>query len=832
MLSDLRHALRLLFRERTFTALAVLVLALGIGGVTTMFSVVNAVLLRGLPFPQQERLVDLNLVDPVGFAPPVFNGRQALIDFDEIEAAQLKSFESVAAYIGFSTVNLNWQDEPRRYNGGYVTHNFFRLLGVKPALGRDFTPEEDRFGVTHSILLGDALWRSDFGADPGVIGRHVKVNGKPAVIIGVMPRNFVFPFKEQLWLPLRTEFGGKTRKETNQTFPAMAGRLRDGVTIAAAQDELSALARSFASAHPDTNGPFNRAFVRPLFDLSVPTGLSPLLWTMLSFCLGVLVLACVNVMNMQFARATARGREFAIRSAMGASVGRLVGQMLVESLVLAAIGAVGGIALAHWSMDFLQRFVATLPNSLPEWMAFDVDARVLGLVVGATVISAVLSAIIPAWLAARGAVSSTLKDSGRGLTGSAVGRWTRGLVTFQIFVTSLLLVAALLQVLSINRQLRQDHGFDPRGVATMRIALMAGAYPTHAVRREFYDKLLRELRITPGLESAAFTSRIRSVLGLQTSIEIEGRSYPTATDRTIAQAEAISAGYHGTMRQRVAEGRGFTDEDNDQRRPVAVVNATFARKHFPGESAVGRRFRTTNPDGSGPGPWREIVGVVSDIRMLGPLANRLDNAGYYVPHSSALIGPAAATPLAFQFTTIIARPTGGQIGEAAIPAIRAALKRLDPDIPPYFVETPADAFANFLGQNRLVAALFAVFGGIATVLAAAGLYGVASFAVQLRTREFGVRLALGALPRQILTLVLRQSVRQLALGLGLGLALALGTAIVARDLVAGFLFNVSPLDPGAYLVVIALLTLVAVIATLVPARRATKVDPMITLRSE
>ncbi len=831
-MSDLRLAFRLLLRERTFSVIAVAVLALGIGGVTTMFSVVNAVLLRGLPFPQQDRLVDLNLVDSVGFAPPVFTARQALIDFEEIEAARLKSFESVAAYIGFSTVNLNWQNEPRRYNGGYVTHNFFRTLGVKPALGRDFTPEEDRFGVTHSILLGDALWRSDFGADPGVIGRAVTVNGKPAIIIGVMPSNFVFPFKEQLWLPLRTEFGGKGRADSNQTFPAMTGRLREGVSVAAAQDELSALARTFATAHPATNGPFNRAYVRPLFALSVPVGLSPLLWTMLSFCVGVLVLACVNVMNMQFARATARGREFAIRSSLGAGVGRLVGQMLVESLVLAVLGAVVGVALAFWTTDLLRQFVATLPNSLPEWMVFDVDARVLGLVVGATAFSAVLSGIIPALLAARGAVAFALKDSGRGLTGTTVGRWTRGLVTFQICVTSLLLVAALLQVLSINRQLRQDHGFDPHGIATVRLALMAGSYPSHAVRREFYDKLLRELRATPGLEAAAFTSRIRSVIGLQANIEIEGRAYPQPTDRTIAQAEAISAGYHDVMQQKLVEGRGFTDEDNDQRRPVAVVNATFARKHFPGETALGRRFRTANPDGSGPGPWREIVGVVADVRMLGPLVNVLDNAGYYVPHSSALVGPAAATPLAFQFTTIIARPGGGQRGEAAIPAIRAALKRLDPDIPPYFVETPADAFANFLGQNRLVATLFAVFGGIATVLAAAGLYGVTSYAVHQRTREFGIRLALGALPRQILDLVLRQGGRQLVFGLAGGLALALLVALLARDAVSTFLFQTSPLDPVVYAVVAGVLAVVSLAATLIPALRSTKVDPAIALRTE
>jgi putative ABC transport system permease protein len=831
-MTDLRLAIRLLARERTFGVIAVVVLALGIGGVTTMFSVVNAVLLRGLPFPQQDRLVDLNLVDPVGFAPPIFSARQALVDFEEIEAAQLKSFASVAAYIGFSTVNLNWQNEPRRYNGGYVTHNFFRTLGVKPALGRDFAAEEDRPGATHSILLGDALWRSDFGADPGVVGRSVTVNGKPAVIIGVMPRNFVFPFKEQLWLPLRTEFGGKGRADSNQTFPAMAGRLRDGVSLAAAQDELSALARSFAAAHPATNGPFNRAYVRPLFDLSVPVGLSPLLWTMLSFCFGVLVLACVNVMNMQFARATARGREFAIRSSLGAGVGRLVRQMLVESLVLSSLGAVGGIALAFWTTDLLRQFVATLPNSLPEWMVFDVDARVLFLVVGATAFSAVLSAIIPALLAARGAVAFALKSGGRGLTGSTAGRWTRGLVTFQLFITSLLLVAALLQILSINRQLRQDHGFDPQGVATVRIALMAGSYPSHAVRREFYDRLLRELRATPGLEAAAFTSRIRSVIGLQANIEIEGRTYAQAADRTIAQAESISAGYHGVMRQKIVAGRGFNDEDNDQRRPVAVVNATFARKHFPGESALGRRFRTANPDGSGPGPWREIVGVVGDVRMLGPLVNALDNAGYYVPHSSAIVGPAAAAPLAFQFTTIIARPGGGQRGEAAIPAIRAALKRLDPDLPPYFVETPADAFANFLGQNRLVAALFAVFGGIATVLAAAGLYGVTTYAVHQRTREFGVRLALGALPRQILDLVLRQGGRQLVFGLAGGLALALLVALIARDTVAGFLFRTSPLDPVVYAVVAVVLAAVSLAATLIPALSSTKVDPVVALRHE
>ncbi|WP_438483205.1 ABC transporter permease [Oleiharenicola lentus] len=831
-MNDLRLALRLLLRDRGFSFLAILVLCLGIGGVTTMFSVVNAVLLRGLPFARQDRLMDVNFIDPASATPNFFSPRQALIDFDELEAAKPKSFQSLAAYLSFSTVNLSWQSEARRYNGGYVTHNYFSTLGAKPALGRDFTPDDDRPGATHAVLLSDSLWRADFGADPHVIGRTVRVNGKPAVIIGVMPRGFVFPFKEQLWLPIRAEFGGKTRTDNNQTFVSVAARLSDGVTIEQAQQEIAGLAKQFSVAYRATNGAFSSALVRPLLVLAIPAGFSPLLWTMLAFCVGVLVLACVNVMNMQFARAISRGREFAIRSSLGASVSRLVRQMLAESLLLAAIGALLGVGIAFWAVDALQAFMLTLPNSLPEWMRFEVNLQVLGVVIGTTAISAVLSAIIPALLASRGAAASTLKESGRGLTGRSVIRWMRGLVVFQIFVTCVLLVAALLQARSIYRQSTQDYGFKPDAVITARIGLMAGIYPTPKSRQVFYEKLQHELRTSPELEASALSSRIRSILGGQSNIEIEGSDYPNDTDRTIAQFENITPDYSATIGQRLLEGRFFKDEDSDQRRPLAIVNTTFAKKHFGNESAVGRRFRTANPDGSGGGPWREIVGVVSDVRMLGPQANVLDNAGYYVPFFDAAVGPAATTVRALQFATIVARPRGGQSGEAALDAVRAALRRVDADLPPYFVETPATSFSIFLGQNQLVATLFVIFGAVATVLAAAGLYGVTSFAVNQRTREFGVRVALGALPRQILDLVLRQSAAQLAAGVALGVLLAVITAVLARDAIAGSLFETSPLDPLIYGAVIGLLIVVSLVATFVPARRATKTDPMVALRSE
>ena len=833
-LQDLRIGLRVLIKEKGFCALAVFVLALGICGVATMYAVVNGVLLRGFSFPDADRLVDVQLVDPANFQPGNFNSRLTTMDYKEIDEMPLKSFAAITANLNGSTVNVTYQGQPKRYTGGYVSHDFFRTLGVAPVLGRDFLPEDDRPGVDKAVLLSDALWKADFGADPGIIGRAIRVNGAAATIVGVMPPKFTFPANEQLWLPVNTAFPPKPRNDRGINFVAMIGKLKPGVTIEQAQNEIDTVARQFAAAYPDTNKQFSKGLVRPLIEQFTGRQLKQMLYIMLAFCVGVLLIACVNVMNMQFARATLRAKELAIRSSLGAGRLRLLRQMLTESLLVASLGAFLGVALSFWATDLLNAAVQNLANPIPSWMTFDIEPKVLVVVVGATLLAAVVSGLVPAWMSSRANAVEVLKESGRGNTGRAIGLITKGLVVFQIFLSSILLVVGLLQVQSILRAQTLDYGYDTTGVLGARVGLMEGDYPTSEKRQLFYEKLIRELRATPEFESAALTNRFRMVFSGNGPMEIEGRQYAKDTDRTQVNFETVSPDYAAVLGQKIIEGRYLTDEDSDPREPVAVVNATFAKKHFGNESALGRRFRTVNQNGTQPGPWRRIVGVVTDVRMLGPFNNQNDNAGFYAPFFAVVFGPAATTPLAPQFGTIVAKPKGGQRGESLAKAIAAVVQRIDPNLPPYFVETPKTSFDGFLGQNRIIATMFTIFGVVAAVLASVGLYGVESFSVNQRTQEFGIRLALGASNRVILGMVLRQGVWQLGIGLVLGLGLLFGIATAANQAVAGalFLIQISPSDPLTYTAVALLLGTVAFVAILIPARRATRVDPMIALRAE
>jgi len=830
-LQDLRVGMRVLIKEKSFCALAVFVLAIGICAVATQFAVVNGVLLRAFTFRDADRLVDVQLVDPTNFTPANFNARLTTADFADLRDQQ-KSFSEFVGYLNGSTVNLTYNGQPKRLQGGYVTHDFFRALGVSPVLGRDFLPEEDRANVDKAVLISDALWRSDFGADTQVIGKAVRVNGRTGTIVGVMPPKFSFPANEQLWIPVNSEFPVKPRNDPGVNFISIIARLKVGVSMDQAQAEVSAIAKQFGEAYPDTNKQFSLGYVRPLIAAFTGQQLSGLLFTMLAFCVGVLLIACVNVMNMQFARATLRGKELAIRSSLGANRIRLIRQMLTESLLVASLGAIVGIALAYWSTDYLNTLVRNLANPIPSWMSFDIDGRVLGLIIAATMASAVISGLVPAWLASRTSAIEALKESGRGNTGRAVGVITRGMVIFQILVTCILLIGALLQLQSIMRQQHLNYGYDTGAILAARMGLMEGDYPTAEKRQLFYERLTRELRAAPQFESVALTNRFRMVFSGNTPIEIEGKEYKQDSDRTASEFENITAGYSAVLGQKLIEGREMTDEDSDQKQPVAVVNALFAKKHFGNESALGRRFRSIQQNGLQPGPWRMIVGVVSDVRMAGPFNNRSDGSGFYVPYFANPVGPLSSTAQAPQFGSAIVRPRGGQRPEALTQALQNIVNKVDPNLPLYFVSTPKVALEGFLAQNRIVAAMFAIFGGIAVLLASVGLYGVMSFSVNQRRQEFGVRMALGADGSRILRMVLRQGAWQIGIGLVLGLGLALIIAIVGRAGIGNILFQTDPRDPLTYASVGLLIAIVSFAATFVPALRATKVDPMVALRAE
>ncbi len=830
LIQDVRIGLRVLIKEKSFCALAAGVLALGICAVATQFAVINGVLLRGFSFPQPGELVDVLLVDPTNFQPGNFNAQITTADFAEFRD-EVKSYSGLVAFLNGSTVNLTSNGVPQRLQGAYVTHDFFRVLGVKPALGRDFVPDDDRPGANKNIILSDALWKRDFGGNPGVLGQAVRVNGRAGTIIGVMPPKFAFPQNEQLWLPVNTEFPVRPRNDRNINTVQVIGRLKPGVTIEQANAEMMMVAQRFAKAYPE-NKQYSMGWVRPLIDSFTGPQLKGLLYTMLAFCAGVLLIACFNVMNMQFARATLRAKELAIRSSLGATRSRLVSQMLTESLLLSAIGAGVGIALAYWATDWLDATLHTGTNPPPAWMIFTIDAPVLVFVVAATVLSALLSGLLPALMASRASAAEVLKEAGRGNTGRFVGLVTKGLVILQIVVTCILLIGSLLQLQTIIRQQHINYGYDTGSILSARMGLMEGDYPTNESRVLFFERLLRDLRTNSAIESVALSNRFQMVFSGNGPVEIEGKQYKDDKDRAVTNFENVSDGYFATTGQKLLEGRDFTMDDNDVKQPVAIVNSTFARKHFGNESPLGRRFRTVANNGTQFHVWRTIVGVVSDARMLGPFNTQNDNAGFYLPFTGTPFGDGKGVINGLQFATVIVRLRGDARPEAFAPALRAAVNRVDPNLPLYFVATPKTNLEGFLAQNRIVAVMFAIFGAVAVILAAAGLYGVMSFAVNQRTQEFGIRMALGADNGSILRMVLSQVAWQLGIGLALGLGLAVAISLVAEAGINNFLFQVSPRDPLTYTAVGLLLAGVSFLATLIPARRATQVDPMIALRAE
>ncbi len=831
---DVRIGLRVLLKEKSFAGIATLVLALGICGVTTMFSVVNGVLLRGFNFPTADRITSIQFIDPAqtnffGVANQIFS-----LDYQEI-AAQQRSFELTAAYINGSTVNVTYQGNPQRYTGAYVTENFFKILGVAPAVGRDFTAADNQPGAEKVALIGHRLWQRDFGGRPDIVGTTIRLNGRPTVIIGVMPAGFAFPQNEEIWSPLFNEFVPKARNDRNSqgTTPAVVALLRRDTTFEQANLEMSGIAARLAKEFPDTNKQFSTALVQPLIKTFTPAQLQGILYSMLAVCVLVLLLACANVMNMQFARATLRAKELAIRTSLGATRGRLVRQMLTESLLLASLGAVLGVAGAFYCTDLLLATVRNLPNPIPAYITFDIDLVVLGAIVATTMLAAVVSGVLPAWMASAAKPVEVLKESGRGNTSRAINYVTRGLVVFQLVATCVILIASLLQVQVILRQQAIDYGYDTDGLLTARMGLMDGDYPDSAARKLFYDRLLASLRANPEIESAALTNRFRMTFSGNGRIEIDGATYSDDKDRPNVNFESVSDGYFATLGLKLREGRDFNADDTDARQPVAIVNAAFAAKYWPGQSALGRRFRTVGNNGQLFGPWRTVVGVVSDSRMLGPFNNpNVEAHGFYVPFTATVFGPAAAAPVAVQFGTVLVKPKGTRPALFAN-ALRRAVNQVDANLPLYFVGTPRENQDSFLGQNRVVALMFSIFGGVALVLAAVGLYGVMSFSVNQRTQEFGIRMALGADRPRILAMVLRQGSVQLAVGLTLGLGAAVGIAFAGGQGIRNNLANIiSPTDPATYTAVALLLAVISLLATLIPARRATQVDPMIALRTE
>ena len=822
---DLRVGLRMLVKDKTFFVLAVTVLGLGICGVTTQLTMVNAIMLRGFSFPHPEQLMSVGLIDPQGTDQNNNFGNGNIPssqDYEDLKAGQ-KSFALMAGYLNGSTINVSYKKNPQRYTGGYVTEDFFKIIEVKPILGRDFTAADNKPGAEKVVLLGNEIWKRDFSGDPQVVGQAIRVNGKAATIIGVMPPNFKFPQNEELWVPLYNEFPVKPRGDPNGIGPQIIGRLKPGVSIDQANAEFSSLAKRIAKDNPKTNKQYTSAAVQPLLKSFIGEQLRQIMLAMLGAVLVVLLIACVNVMNMQFGRSALRAREVAIRGALGASRLRIVRQMLTESFLIAFLGAVVGVALAYWAVDLLAQITGTPQFQLPYWIRFTIDAKVLGFTLGAVVLATLVSGLVPALLAARGNAAEMMKEGGRGNSSRLVNVITRILVVGQIAMTAALLIASALQVRSIRNQVNLDYGYDEKGVYAARMGLMEGAYPSEDSRRQFFKRAVRMLRESPSFSSAAMTDRFRMTFAGFGQYEVDGKSYATERDRPRGNVEAVSDAYFKTLGLKILEGRDFTIDDSDARQPVAIVNASFARKYWGNESPLGHQVRVFNP--AQPQPWRTIVGVVPDTLMQGPFNREGDSAGFYTP----LLGASPAP----QFCTIVVRPHPGQAADSLGPALTRAVAKIDSDLPIYFPGTPEQSHYEALSGPRLVASLFSIFGVVAFILSAVGLYGVMSFSVTQRTQEFGIRMALGADAARIFQLVMRQGAWQLAIGLTLGIGFAaLFLGVVAAAALQNILFKVNALDPFIYFSVAALLTAVAAASCFVPARRATRVNPMIALRAE
>jgi putative ABC transport system permease protein len=799
LLKDLRYGARKLVRNPGFSAVSVLTLALGIGLTTTMFSIVYGAMFRGLPYEGGDRLVSLERNNPVrGWE----HMDVSLHDFADWRQQQ-KSFEALGGYTG-GTVNVSGTEKPERYDGAYVTANTFQILGARPALGRTFREGEDTPGSPAVVVLGHSVWRDRFKSDPAVLGKTIRVNAEQAEIIGVMPEGFGFPANEELWIPFREAPDAKRGEGASL---AVFGKLREGVTLDAANVEMDAIARRLQAEYPESNKDIG-ANVQKFTDNFLGDEPRMLLWTMLGAVFMVLLIACANVANLLLSQAAMRAKEVGIRTALGASRARIMMQFLTEPLALAAVGAVIGVGLAWMGVRmFSDAVAATKP---PTWLVFKVDGPILLFVLAITVLATLLSGVLPAIRASGSNVQDVLKDESRGSSSFRGGRISKVLVVFEIALSVALLVAAGLMVKSVTRLSGMDYGF-PTDVFTARVALPETVYRDSAAQVRFFEQLYPRVAELPGVEAATITADLPGLGSGGTDFAVEGKAYAAENEYPEANLVTTMPGYFNTFRVKV-DGRDFSTADRGNTLPVAIVNATFAKKHFGGENAVGRRIRLGGAKSTE--PWRQIVGVVPDMWL--DATDNDDPEGIYVPFSQS----------PRRFMSVVIR-TRGEPGAMTAP-VRNLVTSMDPDLPIYFVMTLQERIDEETWFYRVFGTIFMIMGFVALFLAAIGLYGVMAFNVSRRTREMGVRMALGAHPRSVVGLVLRQGLIQLGAGVVIGTA---GAFFLAK-LLTMLLFQVAPTDPVVFGGTLAVLIASGIAASLIPARRATRVDPMVALRYE
>lgn len=825
-MNDLRFAFRQLLKNPGFAAVAVLTLALGIGVNTAIFSVINGVLLKPLPYPDPERLVTLWERSPErGVEQERVSGPNYL-DW-RAQNSVLEELAVSPGWTGAEEFNLVFRDGTTKVRASYTSASLFTTLGTKPLLGRTLMPEEDLKEGNRAVVLSYGLWQRQFSGDSNVIGKTLTVDTygrRDYTIVGVMPPGFGQPSRNELWLPLGW-MGVTLDSRRNAHWHNVVARLKPGVTVGQAQLELSGIQARLKQAYPEMSIG-SEVVVVPLVEQALGRNLHLGLRILWGVVAGVLLIACANLANLLLTRAAVRQKEIAVRLALGASRWRVMRQLLVESLLLALLGGVFGVLLGWCG---LRLFVAASPADIPRLADATLDGAALGFTLLVSLATGLLFGLVPAWQGSRADLGDALKDAAKGASSSvSAGRTRSLLVVAEVALSLVLLVGAGLMLQSFARMLRADRGFEPAHLVTAELDYSVSGFTTW-VRPDgnrpqvSQRQLLERLRVLPGVQAVGIGSRLlrRENRPPNEPVSIFGRPAQKPEELPVANFTGISPGWISALGLRVQQGRDFTEADTLEAPGVVIVNESFARRNFPNEDPVGRYLKMgagQPPLGAtnrwGQSEWSQIVGVVSDVKSLHPQPETVPEI--YAPYWQwPMQGP-----------TVLLRATGDPAALAA--AIRRETKAVVPNLPPPKIQTMDSLISETVAQPRLQAGLLGLFGLLALVLTAVGLYGVIALSVGQRTRELGIRIALGAQQCNVLALVLGQGMRLVLLGIGAGLLASLGLTRVMRNL----LYGVTPTDPLTLAAVACLLVCVAVMACWVPARRAARVDPMVALRAE
>jgi len=802
MLQDLRYGARMLFTKPVFTVVALLTLALGIGSSTAIFSIVNGILLRSLPYRNPDRIVMVWMDNHRLGLDQDWHSYPNYVDYRD----QNQVFEQMAAFNDRS-FNLTGSADPERVLGMWATASLFQVLGVQPVIGRAFTVEEEEPGKDLVVVISHGLWQRWFGSDPGAIGQQLIMNGTGRTIIGVMPAGITFPSKSaELWVPLAIGPGGRNNRGG---FSLKAiGLLRPGISIAQARADLGTIAGRLEQQYPFLAG-YGVNLV-PLHDQIVGK-VRPALLVLLVAVGFVLLIACANVANLLLARAATREREIAVRTALGARRGRLIRQLLTESLLLSLIGGAVGIGVAITGLKFL---VSISPPETPRLDQVTVDARVLLFALVVSLSTGLLFGVAPALHSSKPNLNESLKEGGRTSGTSLRGSRVRGLLVIsEIALSLVLLIGAGLMIKSFHRLQQVNLGFNPDRLLTLRVRLAGSKYREGPQAVAFYQQVLKRIETLPGVQSVgAITDVFLSITPNSGNFSIEGRPPVPPAEQIEVPIDSISPEYFKTMGISLLAGREFDGSEGPDSQRVVIINDTMARRFWPGEDPVGKRFKYGDSDSNS--PWLTIVGLVGDMRRTGfELAERCET---FLPISQNLAGS----------MTLVVRSATDPMPLAA--AVRDQVWAIDHDQPVYDVKSMDKMLADMTSQRRLNMLLMGIFAGSALLLAAVGIYGVVSYGMTQRTHEIGVRMALGARRGQVLSLVLRQAMLVAVVGLALG---SIASLFLTRLMVT-LLYGVSPTDPLTFASVPLVLVAVAFLASYIPARRLTNVDPMKALRYE